>query len=253
MGEPVFIPNDLDLNKAFEIILTTVSLPEITKEIAQLICNNSLSTHSIQEGVRKYHLKSIIDVKEEALDLILAYINIILIDNKLSKKELTNVKILKMAFKIREYDFYRYRNHEIKEILYKQFVRIYRDDNKIDDTEALHKVDLQELFSLSYDQFLEFVNDEDFLALERGADVFNLDTFISPGKFGLILDKLAQNEISQEVKESVMARYEGKCSICQNTDDVDFDHIVPILKGGSNTARNIQLLCRNCRMNKIDE
>jgi len=253
MEESGLIPDDLDLNKAFKIILTSVSLSEITKDIARLICDNSLSTHSIQEVIRKYHLKSIIDIKEEMLDLILKYINIVLIDNKLSQKELTNVKILKTAFKIREYDFYRYRHHEIKEILYKQFVRIYRDDNKIDDIEALHKVDLQELFSLSYDQFLEFANDEDISALERGADVLNLDTFIPHNKFGLVVDELAQNQISQEVKDSVMARYEGKCSICQSTEDIDFDHIVPILKGGSNTARNIQLLCRKCRIEKIDE
>ena len=103
-------PDDLDLNKAFDIILSTGSLPEITKEIARIICNNSLSKPSIQEVIRKYHLNSIIDVKEEMLDLILSYINIILINNKLSHKELTNVKILKTAFKIRESDFYRHRH-----------------------------------------------------------------------------------------------------------------------------------------------
>ena len=250
MEETILIPDDIDLNKAFEIILTIGSLSDISAEVAELIFKNSLSEYSINEVVRKHHLKSIVDVKEEMLDLILMYITIILNDNKLTIKELTNVKLLKRAFKIRERDFYSYRYHEIKEVLYKQLARIYRDDNNIDDTEALYKVELQELFSLGYDQFLEFANSEDFQALERGANILDLDTFIQHSKYESIEIEITNNEISQEVKELVLARDNGRCAVCQGDEDLDYDHIVPILKGGANTSRNIQLLCRKCRINK---
>jgi len=250
MEEPILIPDDMDLNKAFELILTIGSLSDASTSIAKLIYRNSLSAVSIKEVLKKYHLKSIIDLKEEMLDLVLIYINIILNDNKLSQNELTNVKLLKTAFKIQDRDFYKYRHQEIREILYKQLTRIYRDDNKIDDTEALYKVELQELFGLGYDQFLEFANDEDLLALERGANVLNLDTFIPQTKYEFIEGVIASNEISQEVKDKVMERYNGKCAVCQSNEDIDFDHIVPFLKGGSNTSRNIQLLCSICRLNK---
>lgn len=43
--------------------------------------------------------------------------------------------------------------------------------------EALMKVDLQELFGLSYDQFLKFEQNAVKQALENGAEIKNLDTF----------------------------------------------------------------------------
>ena len=39
------------------------------------------------------------------------------------------------------------------------------------------KVDLQELFGLSYDQFLLFEQEAVEYALKQGADITNLDTF----------------------------------------------------------------------------
>ncbi len=249
MEEPIIISDDMDLNKAFEVVLSIRSLPEVSTEIAKLVYNRSLSEESLKEILRRHQLKSITDLKDEMLDLILVYINIILNDNKLSQKELANVKLLKTVFKIRERDFYRYRHQEIKEILYKQLARIYRDDNKIDDSEALYKVELQELFSLGYDQFLEFANREDILALERGADVRNLDTVIAPAKYSLIEGEVSNNMIPKEVKELVFARDSGRCALCQSDENLDYVHIIPLTKGGSNTSRNIQLACRQCRDN----
>lgn len=250
MEEQLLLPPDMSLNKAFEVILTIGSLSDISTEVAHLILNNTLSEYSINEVVRKHHLKSIVDVKEEMLDLILMYSSIILNDNKLTQKELTNVKLLKRALRIRERDFYHYRYHEIKEVLYKQLARIYRDDNSIDNTESLYKVELQELFSLGYDQFLEFANNEDFLALERGANVMNLDTFIPHTKYEAVETEITSNEISKEVKDIVLERDNESCAVCHSKVDLDYDHIVPILKGGANTSRNIQLLCRKCRIEK---
>ena len=41
----------------------------------------------------------------------------------------------------------------------------------------------------------------------------------------------------------VWRRDEGKCVQCDSSERIEYDHIIPVSKGGSNTVRNIQLLC----------
>jgi Holliday junction DNA helicase RuvB len=49
-----------------------------------------------------------------------------------------------------------------------------------------------------------------------------------------------------EVRIKVWRRDNGKCVKCGSRQNLEFDHIIPVSKGGSNTARNIELLCENC-------
>jgi 5-methylcytosine-specific restriction endonuclease McrA len=37
---------------------------------------------------------------------------------------------------------------------------------------------------------------------------------------------------------------------CGSQRSLEFDHIIPVALGGSNTARNIQLLCEGCNRAK---
>jgi len=56
--------------------------------------------------------------------------------------------------------------------------------------------------------------------------------------------------ISQDVQILVWNRDGGKCVKCGGTEKLEFDHIIPLSKGGSNSARNIQLLCEHCNRSK---
>ena len=56
--------------------------------------------------------------------------------------------------------------------------------------------------------------------------------------------------ISPEVQDRVWKRDEGKCVKCGSNENLEFDHIIPFSKGGSNTYRNIQLLCEKCNRSK---
>jgi len=54
------------------------------------------------------------------------------------------------------------------------------------------------------------------------------------------------------VRIAVWRRDEGKCAKCGSRENLEYDHIIPISKGGSNTVRNIELLCEECNRKKRD-
>lgn len=58
--------------------------------------------------------------------------------------------------------------------------------------------------------------------------------------------------IPRDVKQSVWLRDRGQCMECRATEYLEFDHIIPFSKGGSNSVNNIQLLCRRCNLTKSD-
>ena len=59
--------------------------------------------------------------------------------------------------------------------------------------------------------------------------------------------------IPEDVKFEVWRRDQGQCVICGSKENLEFDHIIPFSKGGSSTARNLQLLCQNCNRHKSDK
>lgn len=65
--------------------------------------------------------------------------------------------------------------------------------------------------------------------------------------------KKTREPISEDVKFEVWRRDQGRCVICGSQENLEFDHIIPFSKGGSSTARNIQLLCQNCNRHKSDK
>ena len=56
--------------------------------------------------------------------------------------------------------------------------------------------------------------------------------------------------IPDDAKIFVWQRDNGRCVICGSQEKLEYDHIIPISKGGSNTARNIQLLCEKHNRSK---
>lgn len=55
-----------------------------------------------------------------------------------------------------------------------------------------------------------------------------------------------RDRIPQNVMDKVWNRDGGKCVQCGKSEKLEFDHIIPHSRGGSNTVRNLQLLCENC-------
>ncbi len=56
--------------------------------------------------------------------------------------------------------------------------------------------------------------------------------------------------IADAVKREVWERDGGKCCQCASLEDIEYDHKVPVSKGGNSNVENIQLLCRPCNRSK---
>ncbi len=54
----------------------------------------------------------------------------------------------------------------------------------------------------------------------------------------------AQREpIPEDVRMFVWRRDGGRCVKCGSNKNLEFDHVIPLAEGGSNSERNLQLLC----------
>lgn len=58
--------------------------------------------------------------------------------------------------------------------------------------------------------------------------------------------------ITQEVKRAIWERCGGRCAECGSDSLLEFDHVIPLAMGGSNSERNLQLLCADCNRAKGD-
>jgi hypothetical protein len=56
--------------------------------------------------------------------------------------------------------------------------------------------------------------------------------------------------IAERVRREVWRRDGGRCVDCGSRERLEFDHIIPVKEGGSNTARNLELRCESCNRRK---
>ena len=66
-------------------------------------------------------------------------------------------------------------------------------------------------------------------------------------------DEVQRKRIPENVRIKVWRRDNGRCVRCGSREKLEYDHIIPISKGGSNTVRNIELLCEKCNRSKGDK
>ena len=97
------------------------------------------------------------------------------------------------------------------------------------------------------------------LTRKKGQGVYQMQ---HAKKVGAVLHSLARGivaassessrgrHIPDHVKVKVWRRDGGQCVNCGAEEPLEYDHIIPFSKGGSNRPRNIQLLCARCNRAK---
>jgi hypothetical protein len=97
-----------------------------------------------------------------------------------------------------------------------------------------------------FSQKVEIV--KEFYDREKRSGRIDMVELIREGMKSIELN--VERKILDSVKREVWNRDGGKCSKCGSREKLEFDHIIPYSKGGSNTARNIELLCMDCNRKK---
>jgi HNH endonuclease len=59
-----------------------------------------------------------------------------------------------------------------------------------------------------------------------------------------------RESIPERVRNEVWRRDGGQCVDCGSRERLEYDHIIPVSKCGSNTARNLELRCESCNRKK---
>ena len=164
------------MNTIIRDLLEKKNYSEHMQEVLRLFVHGNTPSFEIRETLKKRNV-GVEDLHNEAINVIFDFVNLILDDHIITKQEMDELRKLKMILHIKEGDFIAaHKEEDIEKILHKEFKLIY-SDKAVDKNEAAMKVDLQELFGLSYDQFLFFEQEVVEYALKQGADVTNLDTF----------------------------------------------------------------------------
>jgi hypothetical protein len=56
--------------------------------------------------------------------------------------------------------------------------------------------------------------------------------------------------IPERVRHEVWRRDRGTCVDCGSRSRLEYDHIIPVVRGGSSTVRNLEIRCEQCNRSK---
>lgn len=121
--------------------------------------------------------------------------------------------------------------------------------------------------SFSYKSIVSWRAGEDYLiaqvankpqvmfVIPKGSESFLNEKFgVIIQMYSRVLRKRVEGQIDRhiphDIRQRVWQRYGGKCVECGATEYLEFDHIIPVSKGGSNSEQNVQILCRKCNLAK---
>ena len=64
-----------------------------------------------------------------------------------------------------------------------------------------------------------------------------------------IIGKIRDDKLHKNLKKILLDRWDY-CALCNSQEDLQLDHIKPIILGGQDLLNNVQLLCKYCHKKK---
>lgn len=101
---------------------------------------------------------SIHEVRWNAADFIIYYIERALDDHRISEQEKENILSLKRIYALDEGDLLALQRHAVSDLLRSEMAKILADEH-VDDLEVTHQNDLQRALGLGYDQYLQLTRE----------------------------------------------------------------------------------------------
>lgn len=185
--------NEKNLKNILSYIISSKALDKSINEIASQIESKGTGTTRKEclAILNKNGFKTLQSFKINSLKLIVATAKVSLKDNLISEDEIKSIRFLKLLLDIKEGDFMKDKTiaKEVSIIIKNQVELMFSDDEKIDNDESIQKVNLQEIFGLSYDKFAEITNEAAIAAWDRGSDLINLDTYFDGNEYQKWWDK----------------------------------------------------------------
>lgn len=62
----------------------------------------------------------------------------------------------------------------------------------------------------------------------------------------LPFEQSSRSPVPESIRTEVWRRDGGQCVECGSKENLQFDHVIPVSKGGATTTLNLQLLCQPC-------
>ena len=62
--------------------------------------------------------------------------------------------------------------------------------------------------------------------------------------------QFVRTPVPLDVRRAVFERDGGSCVECGGNFDLQYDHVIPVSRGGANTVANLQILCAPCNQEK---
>ena len=161
----------------FQKIIDRVELPDYLIYISKKITTGDISIQEIEKTLVEYNVHHNV-AKLDFINFIFEYIKISFEDNILTDEEKIVINYLKRLFQILPGDFMFHSKGTVESVVCFQLSLLY-SDNYITPEEAVMKIELQEIFDLSYDQMNGYSKTEAKISIRQGADLKDLDVLFT--------------------------------------------------------------------------